>query len=91
LLGERHVDGKRQERDRGQQSGGDRAVPCHMIAGYVDTRRSNTIFNWVIPIALVVLAIKRTGAVADAGRDPQEPVSYSGTSGIGSGGWVSVG
>ncbi len=32
---------------------------------YVNTQRSNTIFNWVIPIFLVVLAIKRTAAVSE--------------------------
>jgi hypothetical protein len=47
-------------------------VPSHIIAGYVDTQRANTIFNWVIPIALVVFAIKRTGAVADAGPAADE-------------------
>jgi hypothetical protein len=42
-------------------------VPSHIVAGYIDTRRSNTIFNWVIPIALVVFAAKRTekAGVAD--------------------------
>jgi hypothetical protein len=40
-------------------------VPSHIIAGYVNTQRSNTIFNWVIPIFLVVLAIKRTAAVSE--------------------------
>jgi hypothetical protein len=38
-------------------------VPSHLIAGAIDTRRANTIFNWVIPIALVVWAAKRTAAV----------------------------
>jgi hypothetical protein len=40
-------------------------VPAHIIAGAVDTRRANTIFNWVIPIVLVVWAAKRTAAVSD--------------------------
>lgn len=40
-------------------------IPCHIIAGAIDTRRSNTIFNWVIPIVLVVLAVKRTARVTD--------------------------
>jgi hypothetical protein len=42
-------------------------VPCHIIAGSVDTQRSNLIFNWVIPVALVMWGIKRSGAAsADA-------------------------
>jgi hypothetical protein len=40
-------------------------VPAHIIAGAVDTHRANTIFNWVIPIVLIVLAAKRTAAVSD--------------------------
>ncbi len=43
-------------------------VPAHVIAGALDTRRANTIFNWVIPIVLVVWAAKRTTAVSDAGQ-----------------------
>jgi hypothetical protein len=43
-------------------------VPSHIIAGYLDTRHANTIFNWVVPIALVVFAIKRTGQMADKAR-----------------------
>lgn len=30
----------------------------HVVAGAIDTRRAETIFNWVIPIALVVFAVK---------------------------------
>ncbi|HEY5189219.1 MAG TPA: hypothetical protein VII87_09315 [Solirubrobacteraceae bacterium] len=40
-------------------------IPAHIIAGAIDTRRANTIFNWVIPIILVVWAAKRTAAVSD--------------------------
>ena len=39
-------------------------VPSHIVAGIIDTRRGNTFFNWVIPIALVVLAVKRTAQVS---------------------------
>ncbi|HEU0192741.1 MAG TPA: hypothetical protein VFQ71_01000, partial [Gaiellales bacterium] len=45
-------------------------VPSHIAAGYIDTRRSNTIFNWVIPVALVVFAAKRTENAAE-GADEQ--------------------
>ena len=39
-------------------------VPSHLIAGVIDTHRANMIFNWVIPIVLIVWAAKRTAAVA---------------------------
>lgn len=39
-------------------------VPAHLIAGAMNTHRANTVFNWVIPIVLVVWAAKRTAAVA---------------------------
>jgi hypothetical protein len=38
----------------------------HVIAGAIDTRRGNTIFNWVAPIVLIVWAVKRTGEVSAA-------------------------
>jgi hypothetical protein len=41
-------------------------IPSHLIAGAIDTRRANTIFNWVVPVVLVVWAAKRTAAVSDA-------------------------
>ena len=40
-------------------------VPAHIIAGALDTRRANTIFNWIVPIVLVMWAAKRTAAVSD--------------------------
>jgi hypothetical protein len=55
-------------------------VPSHVAAGAIDTRRAATIFNWVIPIGLVVLAIKRQGRVsgqdADAAGGP-DPTAQS--------------
>jgi hypothetical protein len=38
----------------------------HIAAGAIDTRRGNTIFNWVIPIILIIWAVKRTGKVSEA-------------------------
>jgi hypothetical protein len=35
-------------------------VPSHVLAGAIDTQRANTLFNWVIPVALIVWAVKRT-------------------------------
>jgi hypothetical protein len=45
-------------------------VPCHIIAGSLDTTRSNLIFNWVIPVALVMWAIKRSTVPAEAAATP---------------------
>jgi MFS family permease len=42
-------------------------VASHTAAGAIDTRRGNTIFNWVIPIILIVWAVKRTAAVSESG------------------------
>jgi hypothetical protein len=39
-------------------------IPSHIAAGIIDTHRASTFFNWVIPIGLVVLAIKRTARVS---------------------------
>jgi hypothetical protein len=52
-------------------------VPSHILAGLIDTQRANTFFNWVIPIALVVWAVKRTARVSGAGdvSTPSTPVS----------------
>jgi hypothetical protein len=50
------------------------AMACsHVVAGAIDTRRAETIFNWVIPIALVVAAVRymqreREGAGAGRGQ-----------------------
>lgn len=44
-------------------------VPSHITAGLIDTRRGNTIFNWVIPIGLVVLAVKQTARVSEQDDD----------------------
>jgi hypothetical protein len=47
-------------------------VPSHIVAGLIDTRRGNTFFNWVIPIALIVFAVKRTGRVREQDDDLDE-------------------
>src|SRR5262249_27231616 len=41
-------------------------IPSHLIAGAIDTHRANLIFNWVVPVLLIVWAAKRTAAVSDA-------------------------
>jgi hypothetical protein len=45
-------------------------VPSHVIAGAIDTRRANTIFNWVVPIILIVWAAKRTAELSAVERSP---------------------
>jgi hypothetical protein len=45
-------------------------VPAHVIAGAIDTHRANLIFNWAIPVALIMWAAKRTAATShDAGEE----------------------
>jgi hypothetical protein len=41
-------------------------VPFHIAAGAIDTRPANIVLNWVIPIGLVVWAIKQTSIIADS-------------------------
>jgi hypothetical protein len=41
-------------------------VPSHILAGALDTHRADTLFNWVLPIALVAWAAKRTERVTAA-------------------------
>lgn len=45
-------------------------VPSHVIAGAIDTRRANTIFNWVVPIILIIWAAKRTTQVSAGEKSP---------------------
>jgi hypothetical protein len=46
-------------------------IPSHLIAGAIDTRRANTIFNWVVPVALIIWAAKRTAAASEAAGEEQ--------------------
>lgn len=48
-------------------------VPAHVIAGAIDTHRANLIFNWAIPIVLVIWAAKRTARVSDTRRVCRPP------------------
>jgi hypothetical protein len=51
-------------------------VPSHILAGAIDTHRAFTIFNWVIPIGLVVFAVKRTAHLsAGAGESETLPAN----------------
>lgn len=44
-------------------------VPAHVIAGALDTHRANLIFNWAIPIVLVIWAAQRTARTSDSAHD----------------------
>jgi hypothetical protein len=47
-------------------------IPSHILAGAIDTHRAETFFNWVVPIVLVVFAVKQTARLT-AGADDQQP------------------
>jgi hypothetical protein len=40
-------------------------IPFHIAAGAIDKRPTNIIFNWVIPIGLLIWGIRRSGEIAD--------------------------
>jgi hypothetical protein len=44
-------------------------VPSHIAAGAINTHRAETFFNWVIPVALVVLAIKQQEKISGQDED----------------------
>jgi hypothetical protein len=50
-------------------------VPFHVIAGAIDTKRGNIIFNWAIPLALVLWAIKRSSAASEADQARAQKVA----------------
>ena len=47
-------------------------IPSHILAGAIDTHRAETFFNWVVPIVLVVFAVKQTARLT-AGADDRQP------------------
>jgi hypothetical protein len=50
-------------------------VPFHAIAGTINTKPGNIIFNWAIPLGLVYWGIKRSSAPADAGAGTVQRVA----------------
>jgi hypothetical protein len=40
----------------------------HVVAGAIDTHRAETIFNWIIPIGLIVAMVKYMGKVRAEGK-----------------------
>jgi hypothetical protein len=49
-------------------------VPFHIIAGTVNTRLGNIIFNWAIPLGLVYWGIKRSSAPDETETAPVQKV-----------------
>ena len=39
-------------------------VPAHLIAGALETHQANLVFNWAMPIILIIWAAKRTSAIS---------------------------
>ena len=50
-------------------------LPSHLIAGTLGTQRANLIFNWLIPVLLVVWAVKRMGRITG---DDAVPAAHDG-------------
>jgi hypothetical protein len=40
-------------------------VPFHIAAGVIDTRPTNIVLNWIVPIGLVLFGIKQTSVITD--------------------------
>jgi hypothetical protein len=40
----------------------------HLVAGTIDTHRAETIFDWIIPIGLIVAMVKYMGKVRAEGK-----------------------
>jgi hypothetical protein len=40
-------------------------IPFHIAAGAIDKRLTDVIFNWVVPIGLILWGLKRSEAIAD--------------------------
>ena len=38
-------------------------VPFHIAAGAIDTRPTNIVLNWIVPIGLVLVGVKQTSAI----------------------------
>ncbi len=50
-------------------------VPFHVIAGAINSKGGNIVFNWAIPLALVIWAVKQSAAAGDdAGAQVQNAV-----------------
>ena len=45
-------------------------VPFHVLAGVIDKRPTNILFNWVIPIGLIIWGAKRSDEIAASAKSP---------------------
>ena len=45
-------------------------VPFHVLAGAIDKKPTNILFNWVIPIGLIIWAAKRSDEIAASAKSP---------------------
>jgi hypothetical protein len=45
-------------------------VPFHVAAGVIDKKPTNILFNWVIPIGLIVWGAKRSDEIASSAKSP---------------------
>jgi hypothetical protein len=45
-------------------------VPFHVLAGAIDKRPTNILFNWVIPIGLIIWGAKRSDEIAASAKSP---------------------
>jgi hypothetical protein len=43
-------------------------VPFHVLAGVIDKRPTNILFNWVVPIGLIVWGAQRSDAIAASAK-----------------------
>jgi hypothetical protein len=43
-------------------------VPFHILAGLIDKKPTNILFNWVVPIGLIVWGAKRTDAISASAK-----------------------
>jgi hypothetical protein len=45
-------------------------VPFHVLAGVIDKKPTNILFNWVVPIGLILWGAKRSDAIAATAKSP---------------------
>ena len=43
-------------------------VPFHVLAGVIDKKPTNILFNWVIPIGLIIWGAKRSDEIAASAK-----------------------
>jgi hypothetical protein len=43
-------------------------VPFHVAAGVIDKKPTDILFNWVVPIGLIIWGAKRTDAITASAK-----------------------